>query len=175
MNSHCTITAEGRSVMIADLGIRTDLDLRGTGEDRTPVLDLSQVEYVNIPVLAYDLIANPEYTGRYRALFSLLATRSMYPIYIHCWGGADRTGTVVFLIQALLGVSEDHLAADYELTSLSIWGERLRESEEFQSLLQTLELFVSKGNSLQAQVERYMNVIGVTKEEIERIREILTE
>ncbi len=175
MNSHCTISGEGRHILIKDLGIRTDLDLRGLGEDRMAVLDRNRVEYVNIPVLAYDSIANPEYTGRYRALFHLLATCAKYPIFIHCWGGADRTGTIVFLIQALLGMSVEDLSTDYELTSLSIWGERLRGSEAFQDLLQTLELFAIEGSSIQTQVERYLTVIGVTTEEMESIREILTE
>jgi protein tyrosine/serine phosphatase len=175
MNSHCAISPEGHTVMVDDLGILTDLDLRGMGEERKPVLDIKKVEYINIPVLAYDSIASPEYTGRYRAVFNLLATRSMYPIFMHCWGGADRTGTVAFLILALLGVSNDDLSTEYELTSLSVWGERRRNLDAFQVLLQTLELFAAKGSSIQTQVERYMKVIGVTGEEVERIKEILTE
>ena len=39
------------------------------------------------------------------------------PVYFHCQNGADRTGTLGFLIGALLGVSEGDLAKDYELTS----------------------------------------------------------
>ncbi len=162
-------------MLIEELGIRTDLDLRGLGEDCTPVLDLSRVEYINIPVESYDSIANPEYTRRYRALFSLLANPLKYPIFLHCWGGADRTGTIVFLIQALLGMRNEDLFNDYELTSLSVWGERSRSFEAFQDLLQTLELFASTGSSLQFQVERYLKVIGVTDAEIARIREILKE
>jgi protein-tyrosine phosphatase len=175
MNSHCSITDAGRKVLIEDLGIRTDVDLRGAGEDRMPVLDLGRVEYVNLPVAAYDLIASPEYSGRYRALFNLLSTRSMYPIFIHCWGGADRTGTVALLLGGLLGMRDEDLYTDYELTSLSIWGERLRHQEAFQDLLQTLALFAADGSSLQAQVEHYLRVIGVTDAEVARIREILVE
>ena len=39
------------------------------------------------------------------------------PVYFHCIGGADRTGTLAFLIEALVGVSESDLSKDYELTS----------------------------------------------------------
>ena len=39
------------------------------------------------------------------------------PVYFHCQNGADRTGTLGFLIGALLGVSEGDLAKDYELTT----------------------------------------------------------
>lgn len=38
-------------------------------------------------------------------------------MYLHCVGGADRTGTLAFLIEALVGVSESDLSKDYELTS----------------------------------------------------------
>jgi protein-tyrosine phosphatase len=175
MNNHCTISPEGQQVMVNQLGLRTDVDLRGVGEERMPVLDSGRVEYVNIPVLAYDSIVHPEYTGRYRDLFRMLTDPGKYPLFIHCWGGADRTGTLVFLIQALLGMSEVDLFTDYELTSLSVWGERRRSSEAFQDLLKTLELFGSRSSTIQAQVQRYLTVIGVTRAEIEKIKELLIE
>lgn len=175
MNNHCTISPEGQQIMVEQLGLRTDVDLRGVGEERMPVLDSGRVEYVNIPVLAYDSIVHPEYTGRYRSLFRMLTDISKYPMFIHCWGGADRTGTVVFLIQALLGMSEVDLFTDYELTSLSVWGERRRSSEAFQDLLKTLELFGTRSSTIQHQVQRYLNVIGVSAGEIEKIKEIMLE
>lgn len=175
MNSHCEITPEGRRVMLDTLGIRTDLDLRGVGEDHRAVLDPKQVEYINLPVQPYDLIAHPEYTGRYRALFRLLSLPSTYPVYIHCWGGADRTGTVAFLIGAFLGMSEEDLAAEYELTSLSVWGERLHTQEAYQDMLATLALFSVHGSSLQSLVEHYLRVIGVSDEEMADIRAMLIE
>ena len=39
------------------------------------------------------------------------------PVYYHCQNGADRTGTLGFLIGALLGMGESDLAKDYELTT----------------------------------------------------------
>jgi len=175
MNNHCNINDDGRKIMVDELNLHTDLDLRGIGEDRRPVLDSARVEYVNIPVLAYDSIVHPEYTGRYRDLFRMLTQADKYPMFIHCWGGADRTGTVVFLIQALLGMSEVDLFTDYELTSLSVWGERRRTSDAFQDLLKTLELFGKRSSTIQAQVQRYLSVIGVSPAEIEKIKEILIE
>ena len=41
------------------------------------------------------------------------------PVYLHCSVGADRTGTVAYLVGALCGMSEDALARDFELTSFS--------------------------------------------------------
>jgi len=36
-------------------------------------------------------------------------------VCFHCAGGADRTGSLAFLIEALLGVSESDMSKDYEL------------------------------------------------------------
>lgn len=175
MNSHCQITPAGRKVLVEQLGIRTDIDLRGIGEERQAVLDPQQVTYINIPLASYDMIASPEYTRAYRALFGLFARRENYPLYLHCWGGADRTGTAAFLVGALLGMRMEDLVKDYELTSLSVWGERRSDGEPFCEMLQILELFAPRGSSLQTQAEGYLRVIGVSDEEVAAIREILTE
>lgn len=41
------------------------------------------------------------------------------PVYAHCQGGCDRTNTMCFLIMGVLGVSENDLALDYELSSFA--------------------------------------------------------
>ena len=40
-------------------------------------------------------------------------------MYFHCHGGSDRTGTLAFLLEGLLGVSESDLSKDFELTYYS--------------------------------------------------------
>lgn len=40
-------------------------------------------------------------------------------VYIHCWVGADRTGYVSLLLEAILGVEQGWCDVDYELTSFS--------------------------------------------------------
>ena len=62
---------------------------------------------------------------------------------------------------------------DYELTSLSVWGERSRWSGEFQNLLATLTPYDDGSGNVNAQVERYLLAIGVTQHQIERIRGFL--
>ena len=44
--------------------------------------------------------------------------------------GADRTGTVAFLINGLLGVSFADLTKDFEMTSFSRYGARLRGPDD---------------------------------------------
>ena len=52
-------------------------------------------------------------------MFLAFADSKEKPVYFHCWGGADRTGTVGFLLGGLLGMSYTDLIIDYELTSFS--------------------------------------------------------
>jgi hypothetical protein len=39
--------------------------------------------------------------------------------YFHCWGGADRTGTIGFMLGGLLGMSYTDLIIAFELTSFA--------------------------------------------------------
>ena len=94
---------------------------------------------------------------------------------IHCWGGADRTGTVIFLLEALLGMEEDMLMRDYELTSLSIWGKRDHTSDEFQEFLDILRDFSPSRMDLKSQIEGYLISIGISSKDIAAIRSNLIE
>lgn len=41
--------------------------------------------------------------------------------------GADRTGNTAFLLEGVLGVDEESITKDYELTSFSMYGRRPRD------------------------------------------------
>lgn len=175
LNSHFEITAEGTRALIDELGVRTDLDLRGEGEDTGPILDPSLVKYVNAPVDAYDQIMAGFSRSGYRLAFQTLADATSYPVLAHCWGGADRTGTFAFLLNGLLGVSLADLIHDYELTSLSGIGPRSGSSAEFQRMLGVLRRFALPGASLSKQIEGYMRRTGVRVDQIAAIRRMLLE
>ncbi len=101
-------------MLIEELNIRTDLDLRTDDEVNGPVLDPARVRWVHLPVTPYAYIARNGSREQYRNLFRFLAQPGHYPILFHCWGGADRGGTVAMLLHALLGVRWPDLIRDYE-------------------------------------------------------------
>ncbi len=110
----------------------------------------------------------------YRKVFSLMADKSNYPMYFHCTGGADRTGTVSFLVNALLGVSEADLIHDYEFTTFSIYGQRNIQQGDYSGYFQD---FITKlksfdGETLAEKTENYMLSIGMTEEKISSLKEI---
>lgn len=103
------------------MGISIDLDLRRnkTGESPTDALNLGTNGYTNIQVLKFFDNGSGNTGDLYqKAIRSIIGWLSEgKSVYLHCVGGADRTGTLAFLIEALVGVSESDLSKDYELTS----------------------------------------------------------
>ncbi|MBQ9921011.1 MAG: tyrosine-protein phosphatase [Clostridia bacterium] len=166
LNSHVNITPEGLRVMSEELGIKTVLDLRGSGED---VRNVYGKNYVNIPAKAYDEYILDPYTNR--KIFEFLANKENYPIYFHCWGGADRTGTVAFLLGAVLWLPYEVLLDDYEVTSLSVWGIRSRNSDVYKALIE--ELATVPGQTLYDKTANYMAHCGISPHTLDTIRSIL--
>jgi protein-tyrosine phosphatase len=175
INNHYPLSSAGRRYLLEDLGVRTDLDLRGGEERPTPALDTNRVTYINAPVDAYDQITVPWSQDGFRLAFETLAQAERYPILVHCWGGADRTGTLIFLLNGLLGVSPDDLYHDYELTSLSGVGKRLTTSIQFQKMLDVLRSCAPKDAPLTQQIEGYLTQIGVTTQQIAALQAQLIE
>ncbi|MBR4943055.1 MAG: tyrosine-protein phosphatase, partial [Clostridia bacterium] len=168
------ITEEGKRVMREVMGIKTEIDFRSEGEAGVKECVIPDVELHYVTLNGY---AEGMDGKNYKKLFSMLANEENYPMYIHCTGGADRTGTVSFLFNALLGIPEDVLIQDYEFTSFSLFGERNSQTgtygqyfKRFRAKLDTYE-----GESLQEKVESYLLSMGVTEEEITSIRGIMIE
>ena len=127
-----SITTAGAGALKDDLQIKTEIDLRKDGARKNESLGLSYYKfdagsYTDILDLAawnaLPAAARREFNAKYSAgiknIFEILANEENYPVYIHCDNGADETGTVAFLINALLGVSESDLIRDFELSSFS--------------------------------------------------------
>jgi protein-tyrosine phosphatase len=51
-----------------------------------------------------------------RQTLEVIASEGSAPVVFHCAGGKDRSGIVAALVLALLGVSQDDIAADFALT-----------------------------------------------------------
>ena len=173
MNDHIQISDTGKAVLEDQLQIRTDLDLRASHVAR-PELNAKQTTWVNIPVIPYAQAFESETRGKdaYQKIFALLAREDTYPLYFHCWGGADRAGTLAFLLGALLGVSEDDLIHDYELTSLSVWGDRNGRADIFLDFLARLKTY---GDTVHEQAETFISEIGISQQQIGQIRSLLLE
>ena len=167
------LSDEGKKYMSETLGIKTELDFRSLEESggltESPI---PNAKHVYMSINGYDAAFRE--TETFRKIFGAFADKNNYPIYYHCVGGADRTGTITFILHSLLGVAERESIQNQELTSFSIYSERNTKTGEsagwFRSLYEPL--MKMEGKTLQEKATSYLLSIGVTMEEIENIKAI---
>ena len=167
------VTADGLAALRDDFKIKTDLELRTSQETSgmTGSLLGAGVVWRNIPFAAYELIDNTV-RGRepFAKIFELFTKEENYPVLMHCSGGRDRTGTLAFLLNGLLGVSEDDLCRDWEASVFSDPGMKF-SSARIQGLIDYLKAM--PGETLQARIEAYVKGCGISDAEIAAFRAIM--
>lgn len=112
-----------RGVLVGELGIQHDLDLRGReggGSDDEPDMTESplgsDVWYTRTQQYAwYALTPVATWQAYLRCVIDAVTHRE--PVYFHCTAGADRTGTLACVLEGLLGMSQSDIDKDYELTT----------------------------------------------------------
>lgn len=117
------LAAADRDVLVGDLGIQHDLDLRGReggGSDNEPDMTGSplgsDVWYTRTQQYAwYALTPVATWQTYLRCVIDAVTHRE--PVYFHCTAGADRTGTLACVLEGLLGMSQSDIDKDYELTT----------------------------------------------------------
>jgi protein-tyrosine phosphatase len=117
-------TAESKEVFRNVMGMvgGLEIDLR-SGSERN---GYSACGFANSGDISYSLISISSYDNgmknnktQIKQVFEAFAQADTKPVYYHCYGGADRTGVVGFMLGALLGMSYTDLVIDFELTSYS--------------------------------------------------------
>ena len=117
-----TNTKESEKIFNEVMNIGVELDLRGATDIGDGYKDYAfkpgEDRYKQHAIKSYE-----ETFTRTRSevapIFDILANADNEHVYFHCYGGADRTGTIGFLLNGLLGVSYCDLVIDFELTSYS--------------------------------------------------------
>lgn len=117
------LAAADRAVLVGELGVQHDLDLRGRegggpGDepDMTESPLGSDVWYTRTQQYAwYALTPVAAWQAYLRCVIDAVTHRE--PVYFHCTAGADRTGTLACVLEGLLGMSQSDIDKDYELTT----------------------------------------------------------
>lgn len=191
------LTPQGMQALEA-LGLETVVDLRWAEEiDRHPSpipRHLPHVRYEQVSLLGADpatfaclhthrkegwiCAALEQLPSQLAQVLRLIAAASPGPLLFHCVAGKDRTGLVAAVLLALAEVEVDAIAHDYWLS-----GECLREPW-LRARLHTTEDEVIEAVrcpragvhnmvaylDAQGGIRRYLQRIGLTHEEIERLR-----
>ncbi len=115
---------------LSNLGIAKEYDLAGSGE-LSPDIQFSGSDYVNDTVVHYVFESGDNYTKARKAVTDVMNDIIQgNPVYFHCRVGADRTGTLAYLLEGLLGVVDEERYQDYELTHLAGLEDRTRYYSE---------------------------------------------
>lgn len=191
--------ASMKDFAINTLKIGVDLDLRGlppgsqggSGE-KNPWKSTDPVLYKNIQVWNYFVASSNKYES-FEVAPGKTADQYQYAIrciiewlkegkvvYFHCHGGADRTGTLAFLLEALLGVSESDLSKDFELTTYANSTHRRNGDGGwfFKPMVKYIRSF-APGETIQEQVTAWAKtrhsdkVEPLTDEEIQTLKELM--
>jgi len=169
------ISEAGIETLRHEFKVKTDIELRSKQEAACMTSSIlgEGVTWVHVPFAAYDFIDNPV-RGRepFAQVFKTFTDPARYPILFHCSGGRDRTGTLAFLLNGLLGVDGDDLCKDWEATIFTE-GDVKFGTGRIDRLLKYLHSI--GGETVAEQCERYALSCGVTKEQIEKFRGIMLE
>lgn len=163
------------------LGIRAELDLRSNAElaDYTGQA-LLDADYQHSPITGYQ--GAFAFSAAKRAPGGSVPDKTVIgyiadklsegkPVYIHCLAGADRTATVVALVEALCGVSQSDIDKDYEMTSFAKNNQRLRTSEAYKDFMTSLNKM--RGNTLQEKAVSWAQKMDISIETINKLRNAL--
>ena len=170
-----TMTDASRAYAKDVLGIRTDLDLRSdkecfgmTGSPLGP-----EVKWIKISSSAYSGMAKDSSKEAFAKAFRVFLDEANYPIDFHCIAGADRTGSLAFILNGLLGVDEEELWRDWEVTAFQKEKIDFGHRSRFSKLVKVFDAF--PGATIHEKIAAYVKSAGFTDADIEKFRSIMLE
>lgn len=161
--------------LVDRLGIRSDIDLRGPNEvfgmTESPLGP--QVAWLWHENHAYGGMRQPVGKEGFKSVFKVFLDKKNYPIDIHCIGGADRTGCDVWILNGLLGVAEDDLMKDWELTCFEYESQDFGHASRIDRFVAVLD--EAGGATMREKCENYVKKLGFTDADIALYRSIMLE
>ena len=172
-----TIKPDGKKFLLNSIGIKTDLDLRSKKEvgamKESPLG--KNVKWLHIPALCYAQTFTENGKKNYARLFRIFCDRKNYPISIHCQAGADRTGTLSYILNAVLGVSDDELEKDWQFTIFATNNMAFAPQKRYFPIVENIKKFGTEKESTATKTERFLKSAGITDAEILAFRKIMLE
>ena len=174
-STELVISENGINTLVNEFKIKTELDLRTVDDNENGGITSSplgeSVNYISLPMKSGGncILLNKD---KFVELFDILSDSNNYPMIIHCSIGTDRTGMVAFVINALLGVSDDDLYRDYLFSNFGLIY-RMRTKNTIDSYFTVLQS--SNGNSTKERMFNYLVSLGVDSNKINTFIKIMSE
>lgn len=179
------LTVNDVDYLTRTLGIRTDLDLRSAFETGAPPLSPMgpSVRLVCNSSYHYRTLFTPKGKKAMAENFRLFCDERNYPVFFHCSVGADRTGSLAYVLCGVLGVSRNDLELDWEATFYpefrEMREEAKREGREYWSGLwhfdEGFSAYGDASSSWNERIRLYLLDCGITLGEIETFRRLMLE
>ena len=170
------LTEEWREYMCKKLAIKTDIDLRSNHERFGMVgspLGLG-IKFVTMEDEYHGYAAvHKQGAEDTRRVLRVFLDRANYPIDFHCIGGADRTGTVATILHGILGLGDDEIWKDYQITA---WQGGVNDAKHlgwFTKFVESFDKF--EGATLAERIQKYVLWLGFTDADMQTIRDIMFE
>ena len=182
-----SIEAAGIRRMREDLGIRCDFDIRqySEGGSRTESPLGADIRYVRTDRNPMDqFIFFLEDHQNCAFLIRFFGQKDIYPVCIRGNDGVCRTSTIAFFLLAVLGVSDEDILFDLNMTALhgdkrvSVWQDGIFEEHPLPGVVDGFFAVMNShfyGNTLHESCSKLLRLFGVKEEELDAFREIMLE
>ena len=170
------LTDDGKQQALEMLGILKEIDLRFPEDlnGRTESGFGATVDMLHVD-MTWNPLSFQKSSGNIKSIFDPLFdfVISGKPTYFHCSAGADRTGVVALLCEAVLGVSQSDMDKDYEITNFYTGVSTDAEARRRNETPWTREityLNTYAGTTFRDKVVNFMLSCGITIEKINAFR-----
>ena len=165
--------ANDLDIFLNQLRILYELDLRGAEEAASsPSVLKDKIGYSVFDTYAWYNISD---SALWRQMLGVVfdCVKTSRPVYFHCAAGADRTGTLACILEALLGMSQSDIDKDYELTSFYTGtaddtAARRRNESEWSGLITAIN--AKNGSTFRDKVVGFVLSLGFSISEINTYR-----
>ena len=156
-------------------GIKAELDLRSNSEakDITKSVLGDDIDYKRTALgqtqSHMEGLTNSKSTYKTALRYVLTCVRNDKPVYFHCAIGRDRTGTLAWLLEGVLGMSKSDIYKDYELTNFSYFNTPCSKTQldAMFTMIEALE-----GETLEEKFRTYLRTeFSITNSAIDAFRE----
>ena len=173
------ITEKGRHDMLVTMGVATEVDVRDAGFKTSSLSDI--INFYSFSAPWYSHAMDAEYQAALLGELRVFTDPDNYPVYFHCSLGRDRTGTLAFFLECILGMDMNDVYMDYEVTFFSDYAgytdatkPSAMVSQQLGGLISLLKSKTGTSDMHEA-VMSYLTSIGMTEEELYAIRSIMLE
>ena len=170
------LTAADRDYLLNFWKMKSDLDLRGDWETFGMLFsplgkDVNWFHYETKS--GYCGFVSPVGRACQALNVSVLVNEKNFPVDFHCIGGTDRTGTMAYLLNGFLGVDEEDLIRDYEMSFIGGGGVDSRHYSWLTGLVKAVREL--PGETIADKIWGYYRSLGFTDEQLTALRERLLE